>query len=220
MKGTDLRTLFGKAIKAQRAALCISQEELAYRAGLHQTYVSDVERGRRNPSLETVEKLARALEISIASLFERASIGDGTRDLVEILLVEDDPSDVDMTQRAFRRGKIANPLHVVRTGEAALEFVLKANRNADEVRGGKSLIVLLDLNLPGMSGVEVLRRIKADRRTAGTPVIVLTESSRARDIAICRELGADKYLIKPVGFQNFSEMTPYFEMEWALLKGR
>jgi CheY-like chemotaxis protein len=219
MAVTDLRTLLGLAIKAQRASLCISQEELAYRAGLHQTYVSDVERGRRNPSLATVEKLARALELSMAALFERTA-GNGARNLVEILLVEDDPSDIDLTQRAFRRGKIVNPLHVVTSGEAALEFVVGTNRNGDQIRGGKPLIILLDLNLPGMSGLEVLRRIKSDRRAASIPVIVLTGSSRARDITACREFGADKYIVKPVDFQNFSEMTPYFEMEWALLKGR
>jgi CheY-like chemotaxis protein len=204
------------AIRTQRASLGISQEELANRAGLHQTYVSDVERGRRNPSIATVEKLARALEISIAALFEHTS--NGSHELVEILLVEDDPSDIDLTRRAFRRAKIANPLHVVSTGEAALAFVLKKNRCTDGARGGRPLIILLDLNLPRISGLEVLRRLKSDRRTAKIPVIVLTSSRHARDIAECRALGAEKYLVKPVRFQTFSEVTSYFEMEWALLR--
>lgn len=206
------------AIRTQRASLGISQEELANRAGLHQTYVSDVERGRRNPSIATVEKLARALEVSMATLFEPTS--NGSHDLVEILLVEDEPSDIDLTRRAFRRAKIANPLHVVSTGEAALDFVLKGDRYTNGAKDGKPLIILLDLNLPRISGLEVLRRLKADRRTAKIPVIVLTSSRRARDIAECRALGAEKYLVKPVGFQNFNELTPYFEMQWALLRGQ
>ncbi len=217
MAEANVRTLLGLAIKAQRASLGISQEELAYRAGLHQTYVSDVERGRRNPSLGTVEKLANALEISLAALFERISSGNGSRNLVEILLVEDDPGDAELTQRAFRRANVANPLHVVSSGEAALHFVLEAEGQGG---GRKPLIILLDLNLPGISGLEVLRRIKGDRRTSQMPVIVLTASSRARDIAECRALGAEKYIVKPVGFQNFSEVIPYFAMEWVLLKGR
>ncbi|MGH8094480.1 MAG: response regulator [Chthoniobacterales bacterium] len=215
----NVRTLLGLAIKVQRASLGISQEELAYRAGLHQTYVSDVERGQRNPSLATVEKLARALEISIATLFERVTNGKSSSNLVHILLVEDDPADVDLTRRAFRRAKIANPLHLVSTGETALEFIFNTEKYALGARGGKPLIILLDLNLPRMSGLEVLRRLKADRRTAAIPVIVLTGSSRARDIAECRALGAEKYIVKPVGFENFSEVTPYFAMEWVLMKG-
>ena len=91
MATIDLKALLGVAIKTQRASLGISQEELAYRAGLHRTYVSDVERGARNPSVETIEKLARALEISVSMLFDQAGM--------EILLVEDDPRDVRLTLR-------------------------------------------------------------------------------------------------------------------------
>jgi transcriptional regulator with XRE-family HTH domain len=180
-----VRTLLGKAIRARRASLGISQEELANRAGLHQTYVSDVERGQRNPSLSTVEKLARALEVSIASLFDESAAGNGGDNLVEILLVEDDPNDVALTQRAFGRAHLANPLHVVDNGEAALDFIFRADRSGGRSLGGKPLIILLDLNLPGISGLEVLRRLKADRRTNRIPVIILTSSRRAVDIQEC-----------------------------------
>jgi len=214
-----LRILLGKAIKARRALLGISQEELANRAGLHQTYVSDVERGQRNPSLSTVEKLAGALQVSIAGLFDQSAAGNGADNLVEILLVEDDQNDVALTERAFRRANLANPLHVVGNGEAALDFVFRAARYPEGSAGRKPLIILLDLNLPRITGLEVLRRLKANRRTSRIPVIILTGSRRAVDIEECRTLGAEKYIVKPVEFQNFSEMTPYFEMEWALLKG-
>ena len=97
MPAADLKTLLGAAIKAERAIMGISQEELGSRAGLHRTYVSDLERGVRNPSLESVEKLARALELSVPMLFERTTSGNKPKQLVEIVLVEDNPRDVDLT---------------------------------------------------------------------------------------------------------------------------
>jgi transcriptional regulator with XRE-family HTH domain len=119
----DLKALLGAAIKSQRSTLGISQEELAYRAGLHRTYISDVERGARNPSIESIEKLARALEISVSTLFEQAGKGSDARQFVEILLVEDNPRDVRLILRGFEKTKIANPVHVVRDGAEALNFI-------------------------------------------------------------------------------------------------
>src|ERR1700744_2657481 len=112
VRDPNLKTLFGTTIKSKRAELGMSQEELADRAGLHRTYVSDVERGTRNVSLGSIEKLAHALGLSVWRLFEKASDGDGRPDQLEILLVEDEPNDVDMTLRAFKRARIANPVHV------------------------------------------------------------------------------------------------------------
>ena len=90
----DLKALLGAAIKAGRSALRISQEELAYRADLHRTYVSDVERGVRNPSIASIQKLASALQISVSVLFEQTRDRSQAKQLVEILLVEDNPRDV------------------------------------------------------------------------------------------------------------------------------
>ena len=90
----DLKALLGAAIKAGRSALRISQEELAYRADLHRTYVSDVERGVRNPSIASIQKLAGALQISVSVLFEQTRDRSQVKQLVEILLVEDNPRDV------------------------------------------------------------------------------------------------------------------------------
>jgi two-component system, response regulator len=218
MATADLKTLLGTAIKTERSQLGISQEELANRAGLHRTYVSDVERGVRNPSIASIEKLAEALKLSVSALFERAINGRGSRDVVEILLVEDDPQDVKLTIRAFEKAQITNPVHVVRDGVEALDFLFATGSHAHRREDRRPKIILLDLNLPKIDGIEVLRRIKADQRTRHIPVIVLTVSNRDRDIEECRRLGAETYIVKPVNFQNFSEVTPRLSLAWVLVK--
>src|SRR4051812_11693194 len=119
MMAVDMKLLLGNAIKQQRSALGISQEELAARAGMHRTYVSEVERGERNPSITSVEKLAQALEVSITSLLAPSRSHADPGEALEILLVEDSPIDVELTKNAFRKAQITNLLHVVNDGEAA-----------------------------------------------------------------------------------------------------
>ena len=218
MIASDLQALLGATIKTERSALGISQEELAERAGLHRTYVSDVERGARNPSIASIEKLARALKVSLSALFGRAINGRGARDVVEILLVEDDPHDVKLTMRAFEKAQITNPVHVARDGAEALDFLFATGPFAHRGEDRQPKVILLDLNLPKITGVEVLRRIKADTRTRSIPVIILTASDRDRDIKECRRLGADSYIVKPVRFQNFCEVTPRLSLAWVLIK--
>jgi CheY-like chemotaxis protein len=217
MATIDLKTLLGMAIKTQRASLGISQEELAHRAGLHRTYVSDLERGARNPSIESIEKLAGALQVSVSNLFEGAGNGSSSRQMEEILLVQDNPRDVDLTIRAFKKANITNPLNVARDGEEALDLVF-ADANRGNLR--RTLLILLDLNLPKISGLEFLRRIKAAEQTQDIPVIILTLSIRDRDIAECRKLGVENYIVKPVDFQNFSEVTARIGLAWTLGKNR
>jgi transcriptional regulator with XRE-family HTH domain len=118
---------FGMSVRAWRNRLGISQEELAERAGLHRTYICDVERGARNVSLGSIEKLARALEVSVPALLSYST--DGTagwtgNGLVDILFVEDLADDVELTLRALKRANIANTIHVERDGEAALHYLL------------------------------------------------------------------------------------------------
>jgi CheY-like chemotaxis protein len=217
MATIDLKTLLGMAIKTQRASLGISQEELAHRAGLHRTYVSDLERGARNPSIESIEKLAGALQVSVSNLFEGAGNGSSSRQMEEILLVQDNPRDVDLTIRAFKKANITNPLKIAREGEEALDLVF-ADANRGNLR--RTLLILLDLNLPKISGLEFLRRIKAAEQTQDIPVIILTLSIRDRDIAECRKLGVENYIVKPVDFQNFSEVTARIGLAWTLGKNR
>jgi CheY-like chemotaxis protein len=213
-----MKLRLGIAIKDKRSEMGISQEELADRAGLHRTYVSDIERGARNPSLESIERLAKALEVSLPVLFEKAGDPDGDSELVGILLVEDNPQDIELTGRAFKKARVRNPVYVVRDGAEALQFIFSTGPYAGRQSDRHPLVILLDLNLPKIDGIEVLRRIKADKRTRDIPVVILTVSNRDRDIAECRRLGAENYIVKPVGFQNFSETMPGLQFEWALLR--
>lgn len=219
MTDPSVSLLIGAAIRNKRFEMGISQEELAVRSGLHRTYISGVERGARNPSLGSIEKLTAALGVSVGSLFgRRGSEGKISENLPRILLVEDDPGDTQLTLRAFKMAKMVNPVDVVRDGEEALEFLFSTGRyakNRDEHFPG---VILLDLNLPKINGVEVLRRVKADSRTQKIPVVILSASNHDCDIDECRRLGAETYIVKPVGFQNFSAIAPRLEMEWALVK--
>ena len=194
----------------------MSQEELAARAGLHRTYVSDVERGVRNPSLESVQKLAGALELSLPMLFEKA--GPARARQVEILLVEDNPRDVELTKLAFEKARITNPLHVVNDGAEALDFLFATGAYQHRNFAPLPQVILLDLNLPKKSGLEVLRRIKADNLIKDISVVVLTISTQERDVAECRRLGVETYLVKPVGFQKFKEVTSSLDLGWTLVK--
>jgi CheY-like chemotaxis protein len=217
MAVVNLRALLGATLKSQRSVLGISQEELACRAGLHRTYISDVERGARNPSIESIEKLAGALQISVSRLFEQVHSGSQTKELVEILLVEDNPRDVQLALRGFEKVKITNPVRVVRDGVEALDFIFATGPYTHRRDARSPQIILLDLNLPKKSGIEVLRQIKANETTRDIPVIVLTTSNRDRDVAECRRLGADAYIVKPVGFQNLSEVTARLSLAWTLV---
>jgi CheY-like chemotaxis protein len=218
MATIDLRTLLGMAIKTERSSLGISQEELAYRAGIHRTYLSDMERGVRNPSIDSIAKVAHALEVPVARLFEHTSAGgNSTKQVAEILLVEN-AKDIDRTKQAFAKAKITNPMHVARDGAEALDFIFATGLYAEREGDPHPQVILLDLNLPRVSGLEVLRKIKADKRTRAIPVVILATSTRDRDIGECRRLGAENYIIKPLGFQNFSEVTPYLSLAWTLVK--
>lgn len=219
--------MFGASVKAWRKRRGYSQEVLAERADLHRTYISDVERGARNLSLDSMTRLARALEVSVAALFpanypngETAvswSSGRG-QEFVDILLVEDNPDDVALTLHAFKQARFANRVQVVADGEQALDYVFCRGKYADHRPAERPQVVLLDLNLPKVSGLEVLRQIKADERTRHIPVVVLTISQIFSDFKECERLGAETYIIKPLNFQRLSQITPRLKFDWALLK--
>ncbi len=217
MKKNDFKSSLGDAVKRTRSELQISQEELADRAGLHRTYVSDVERGRRNISLESIEKLAQALELSVSRLFARAGNGSDRDQFLEILLIEDNHGDAELAVRAFRKARITNVVHVARDGAEALDFLFATGTHERRKNQPLPGVILLDLNLPKIDGLEVLRQIKEDKRLRRIPVIVLTVSNHDHDIAACRRLGVENYIVKPLGFQNFSEITPQLDMEWTLV---
>jgi two-component system response regulator len=137
---------------------------------------------------------------------------------VDILFVEDNPDDVELTLRALKEANIANRIHVVRDGEAALNFLFCTGPFAKRQQDQRPQVILLDLGLPKIGGLEVLRRIRADERTRSIPVVVLTASRHDRDVVASKELGSEAYIVKPVDFQNLSEVTPQLSLSWALLK--
>ncbi len=139
---------------------------------------------------------------------------------VEILLVEDNPNDVELTLHAFKRNNIANRIHVVRDGAEALDFIFGTGDFVGrKVENGVRLI-LLDLKLPKVDGLEVLRRLKGDARTNAIPVVVLTSSREERDIVESYQLGVNSYITKPVDFTQFVDAAHQVGLYWMLLNIR
>jgi CheY-like chemotaxis protein len=135
---------------------------------------------------------------------------------VEILLVEDDPNDVELTLRALRQRNLANHVRVLQDGAEALDYLFGDGPTAARVAGEPRLI-LLDLKLPKVDGHEVLRRLKADPLTRSIPVVVLTSSAEERDIAQSYDLGANSYITKPVDFDAFSAAVVQVGLYWMVL---
>ena len=136
---------------------------------------------------------------------------------VEILLVEDNPRDVELTLHVFQRHYLSNRVHVVRDGAEALEFLFCTGAYAERNIHQAPKVMLLDLKLPKVDGLEVLRRIKADARTRTIPVVVLTSSREEPDIAESYHLGVNSYIVKPVDFEQFTEAVRLLGMYWLLL---
>jgi two-component system, response regulator len=134
-----------------------------------------------------------------------------------ILLVEDNPDDVELTRRAFEKSNVLNRLIVVRDGQEALDFLFMSGTHAARDPGLIPGIVLLDLKLPKIPGLEVLRRMRADERTRRLPVVVLTTSNEERDVVGSYDLGANSYVRKPVDFARFVDAARQLGMYWLLL---
>jgi CheY-like chemotaxis protein len=138
-------------------------------------------------------------------------------DEVEILLVEDNPHDAEMTLRVLRKHNLANRVWHVKDGAEALAFVFATGAYTTRKVENGPRVILLDLKLPKVDGVEVLRRIKSDDRTRLFPVVVLTSSKEDGDLARCYELGVNSYLVKPVDFEQFADIVAQLGMYWLLL---
>ena len=136
---------------------------------------------------------------------------------IEILLAEDNPNDVELTLHALRKHHLANRIQVVRDGAEALEFLFAtgayAGRNIKDI----PKVVLLDLKLPKVDGLEVLRRVKGDPRTRMIPIVILTSSREERDLVEGYNLGANSYIVKPVDFEQFTEAVRQLGLYWMLL---
>jgi CheY-like chemotaxis protein len=140
-----------------------------------------------------------------------------TTENVEVLLVEDNPRDAELTVRAFTKRNLANRLKRVADGAEAIDYLFgeSAAGQPDPCRTLK--VILLDLKLPKVDGLEVLRRLKSDARTKHIPVVVLTSSREERDIVQSYHLGVNSYIVKPVDFENFSDAVAQLGLYWLLL---
>ncbi len=136
---------------------------------------------------------------------------------VEILLVEDNPTDVELTLRTLKKHNLANHVEVVRDGAEALDFIFATGAYKDRKIDKKPKVILLDLKLPKVDGLEVLRKIKSDERTKDIPVVVLTSSKEEKDRVESYRLGVNSYIVKPVDFTQFTKAVSELGLYWVLL---
>lgn len=136
--------------------------------------------------------------------------------LKRILLVEDDPRDVELTLAALAEHHLANETAVARDGAEALDYLYRRGAFAQRP-AGNPVVILLDLKMPKLDGLEVLRQVKEDERLRSIPVAVLTSSRESRDLAECYELGANAYVVKPLRFSEFVEAVKQVGLFWALI---
>jgi CheY-like chemotaxis protein len=140
-----------------------------------------------------------------------------TSEPVEVLLVEDNPADEELTLHALKTQLLANSIKVVRDGAEALDYIFHTGAFADRTAGDRPKVILLDVKLPKVDGLEVLRRIKSDPRTRSIPVVVLTSSHEERDVVDSYSLGVNSYIVKPVDFSQFAEVVRQLGLYWLLL---
>jgi two-component system, response regulator len=136
---------------------------------------------------------------------------------VELLLVEDDPNDVELTLIALRKHKLANKIHVARDGEEALDFLFARGAYAHRTSNGPPKVVLLDLKLPKVNGLEVLKAVKSDPRTLAVPVVVMTSSREQRDMVEGYRLGVNSYIQKPIDFNQFQTIIRDLGYYWLVV---
>jgi two-component system response regulator len=136
---------------------------------------------------------------------------------IDILLIEDNLSDAELTIRELKKHHLANNLFHVKDGEEALDFIFATGKYSSRNIDNPPKIVLLDIQMPKVNGIEVLQKIKSDERTKATPVVILTSSKENPDIKKCYALGANSYIVKPVNFEGFAESIKTLGFYWLLL---
>jgi two-component system, response regulator len=137
--------------------------------------------------------------------------------VIEILLVEDNQDDLDMTLRSLRKANLANHIQIARDGAEALEFIFCQGAHAGRKIEHRPKVVLLDLKLPKIDGMEVLKRVKGDPRTKMIPIVMLTSSKEQKDVIESYHLGVNSYIVKPVDFEGFATAVQELGMYWLLL---
>lgn len=140
------------------------------------------------------------------------------KNCIDILLIEDDVHDLELAVRGLERYHLSNDVNIVRDGEQALDFIFATGLYEHRTAGGDLGLILLDLHLPRISGLEVLQAVKADSRTSNIPVVVLTSSSEGPDIVESYRLGARGYMLKPVDFHKLVETVRQLGFHWSLME--
>lgn len=140
-----------------------------------------------------------------------------TVDVIEILLVEDNPADAELTLRALKKHNLANKVHWVKDGAEALEYIFATGAYSYREIENAPKVILLDLKLPKVNGLEVLEKIKSNERTKVIPVVVLTSSQEEKDIVKSYKLGVNSYIVKPVDFDKFVSSVRDLGLYWLLL---
>jgi CheY-like chemotaxis protein len=137
--------------------------------------------------------------------------------VVEVLIVEDNPQDLELTLRALRKANLSNRIQVARDGREALDFIFGEGAFAGRKIDNGPKVVLLDLKLPKVDGLEVLQKVKSDARTRTIPVVVLTSSKEQKDVVESYRLGVNSYIVKPVDFEGFATAVGDLGLYWLLL---
>ncbi|MGA9097730.1 MAG: response regulator [Methanotrichaceae archaeon] len=135
----------------------------------------------------------------------------------EIIIVEDDPNDAELITRILRKHNLANKLVLLKDGAEALDFLFGKGSFIDKYDDGSPKVILLDLKLPKVNGIEVLRKLKSDERTRKIPVVILTSSREDRDLKDAYDLGVNSYVTKPIKFDEFAKVVADLGMYWMLL---
>jgi len=197
----------------------LSQEEMAWRAGLHRTHLANIERGGRNLTLNSIANLAFALRVTPGFLLNAGgdlpANSSGIQESNTILMIEDSEEDAELAIKGLRRARLANPLKHVWDGTEALSYLNCTGRYAKR-QPELPQLVLLDLVLPDIPGQEILRAIKSDVRLRHIPVVVLTSSRSERAFAQCKQLGAEDYITKPLSFDGLCKITQKIDLQWSL----
>ncbi len=136
---------------------------------------------------------------------------------LEILYIEDNLSDIELTLRALKKYNVANSIKIIKDGEEALEYIFATGRYADRDIKENPKVILLDLNLPKVGGLEILKRLKAEKQTKSIPVVVLTSSREEKDMIESYDYGVNSYVVKPINFESFSEAVSSLGLYWLLI---
>jgi two-component system, response regulator len=139
------------------------------------------------------------------------------RDHIEILMIEDSPLDAELATQAFRKNRLVNKIQIVQDGREALDYLFCSGAYSGRTPARMPVLILLDLKLPGMDGIEVLREIRLDPRTKSLPVIVMTSSKEEQDVVRSSKLGINGYILKPVDYNQFVDTVNRLTVSWLIL---